>query len=282
MPQRSEPRDETMPNTMHKTPHATLRLAVVSDIHGNLPALEAVFAEIEQAQVDAVLNLGDIVSGPLWPLETARWLMTKAWPTMRGNHERQLLEDPRERMGASDAFAADALGEPERAWLASLPTQLSAAGGQVKACHGTPTSDLHYLLETVTPDFGRNGSLGLRAANAAEVESRLAGQRPAVLLCGHSHVPRVVQHDATLIVNPGSVGLPAYDDVHPFPHSVETGSPHARWALLVRQSGTWRAELRATHYDHALSAARAEQAGRFDWADALRTGRVGRRETAAL
>jgi len=259
-----------------------MRLAIVSDIHGNLPALEAVFAEIARAGVDAVLNLGDIVSGPLWPRETARWLMAKAWPTMRGNHERQVLHDPRERMGASDAFAADALGEAERTWLAGLPTQLAAAGGEVQACHGTPHSDLHYLLETVTPDFGQHGSLGLRAASAAEIDERLAGVRPPVLLCGHSHVPRVVQAGATLIVNPGSVGLPAYDDHHPFPHSVETGSPHARWALLARESGVWRAELRATHYDHALSAARAEQAGRFDWADALRSGRVGRRETDVL
>ncbi|HSI57866.1 MAG TPA: metallophosphoesterase family protein [Ideonella sp.] len=258
-----------------------MRLAIVSDIHGNLPALEAVIAEIAQARVDAVLNLGDILSGPLWPLETARRLMALGWPTMRGNHERQVLEDPRERMGASDAFAADALGEAERAWLAGLPTSLRWAGGEVLACHGTPGSDLHYLLETVTPGFGQHGSPGLRAASPAEIEARLGGVHPPVLLCGHSHVPRVVQSGATLIVNPGSVGLPAYDDVHPFPHDVETGSPHARWALLARESTGWRAEQRVTHYDHALSAARAEQAGRFDWADALRSGRVGRRENDA-
>ena len=160
------------------------RLAVVSDIHGNLPALESVVAEIAAAGVDAVLNLGDIVSGPLWPLETARYLMARAWPTISGNHERQVLSLPLGSMGPSDAFAAQALGEPERAWMASLPVSLQAAEGEVLACHGTPHSDLHYLLETVAPDFGQHGSPGLRAATAEEVTERLAGVQPAVLLCG--------------------------------------------------------------------------------------------------
>lgn len=260
---------------------APRRLAVVSDIHGNLPALEAVAAEIAAAGVETVLNLGDLLSGPLWPLETARWLMARGWPTLSGNHERQVLTLPPDRMGASDAFAARALGAGERAWLAALPASLQAAQGEVLACHGTPHIDLHYLLETVTPDFGRHGSLGLRPATADEVSGRLGGVHPRVLLCGHSHVPRCVISGPTLIVNPGSVGLQAYDDIHPWPHHMENGSPWARWALLERGTAGWRVELRATPYDHSLSARRAEQAGRPDWADALRTGRVGRTEADA-
>lgn len=272
-----------MPAALSSTSPArpALRLAVVSDIHGNLPALEAVVAEIARAGVQAVLNLGDLLSGPLWPLETARYLMAQGWPTIAGNHERQVLTLPLDRMGPSDAFAARALGEPERAWLASLPAAMQAAQGEVQACHGTPHSDLHYLLETVTPDFGLHGSLGLRPATAAEISERLAGVQPQVLLCGHSHVPRCVTSGGTLIVNPGSVGLQAYDDAHPWPHHMENGSPLARWALLERADAGWRVELRATPYDHALSALRAEQGGRPDWADALRTGRVGRTEADA-
>ena len=87
-----------------------MRIALVSDIHGNLPALEAVIAEIADAGADLVVNLGDIVSGPLWPQETARRLMALGWPTIAGNHERQVLTQPAARMGASDAFAAAALG----------------------------------------------------------------------------------------------------------------------------------------------------------------------------
>ena len=96
-----------------------VRVAIVSDIHGNLPALEAVWAEIERERVALVVNLGDIASGPLWPRETVQWLMTRAaaqparWRTIAGNHERQVLGEIA-RMGPSDAFAARALGAADR------------------------------------------------------------------------------------------------------------------------------------------------------------------------
>jgi len=259
-----------------------MRLAVVSDIHGNLPALQAVAAEIARVGVDQVLNLGDIVSGPLWPLETAQWLMARAWPTLAGNHERQLLNLPPERQGASDAFAAAALGPAERAWLAALPPALTLADGAVQACHGTPASDLHYLLETVTPDQGQHGGTGLRAASQAELAQRLGGSTAQVLLCGHSHVQRMLQCGGSLVLNPGSVGLQAFDDDQGHPHWVEMGSPHARWALLTRTPQGWHVGLQATTYDHEAAARQAERHGRGDWADALRSGRVGRTEAQAL
>lgn len=259
-----------------------MRLALVSDIHGNLPALQAVAAAIDEAGVDQVLNLGDIVSGPLWPQETAQWLMARGWPTLAGNHERQLLAGPAERLGASDAFAAAALGPAERAWLAALPTALSMAGGTVQACHGTPASDLHYLLETVTPDLDHHGSPGLRGANPAELAERLVGVRAELLLCGHSHVQRALLCGPTLVLNPGSVGLQAFDDAHGHPHRVEMGSPHARWALATRTPQGWQLALQATAYDHEAAARQAERHGRGDWADALRSGRVGRTEAEAL
>jgi len=244
--------------------------AVVSDIHGNLPALEAVLADAPG--VDGWLNLGDIVSGPLWPRETAEVLMALDWPTMAGNHERQVLTQRRERMGASDAFAAAALTATQRRWLASLPAQLQPSEGLL-CVHGTPFSDLQYLLETVT-------AAGLRQASADEVAERLGATQAELLLCGHSHVPRDRQAGAMRIVNPGSVGLQAYDDNHPWPHVVETGSPQARYALVEQGvGGRWTVALRAVDYDFEAAARRAEDNGRGDWADALRTGRVGRRET---
>ena len=68
-----------------------MKLAVISDIHGNLLALRAVLADIARQGVDQTVNLGDILSGPLQPAETADLLMTCNFPTIRGNHERQLL-----------------------------------------------------------------------------------------------------------------------------------------------------------------------------------------------
>ncbi|MBL8307065.1 MAG: metallophosphoesterase family protein [Rubrivivax sp.] len=245
-----------------------MRIAVVSDIHGNLPALQAVVADA--GAVDGWLNLGDILSGPLWPAETADWLMARpAWQTMAGNHERQLLTLPAARMGASDRFAAEAITPPQRAWLAALPAELRPLPG-MRCVHGTPRSDLVYLLETVTP-------AGLRPATPDEVLARAGDVGAPLLLCGHSHLPRDVALPRLRIVNPGSVGLQAYDDDHPFEHVAENGTPHARYALLDGEDGAWRLTLRAVAYDWEAAASRAEANGRGDWADALRTGRVGRR-----
>jgi predicted phosphodiesterase len=256
----------------------TKRLAILSDIHGNLPALEAVLAEAARAGVDMIVNLGDILSGPLWPAETADRLMALDLPSIAGNHERQLLTQAPEQMARSDAQTAPLLSLRHRAWLASLPATRWLDDG-VYCCHGTPTSDLIYLMESVEPGHERHGAPGIRAATRDELASRLVGTSAALVLCGHSHVPRLMRQGSTLVLNPGSVGLQAFDDDHGRPHRVETGSPLARWAIAECSAGaSWRVELRATPYDWESAAARAERQGRPDWADALRTGFVGRRE----
>jgi predicted phosphodiesterase len=259
-----------------------MRVAAISDIHGNLPALEAVLADIARCGADVTVNLGDIVSGPLWPAETADRLMALALPTIRGNHERQLLTLPPERMGAADAHARARLSAQHLAWLAGLPDALALAP-DVLCCHGTPVSDLDYWLETVVPGFERGGAPGIRMASGAEARARLGTQRntPASLrLCGHTHVPRAIELGGQdgLVLNPGSVGLQAFDDARPHPHVVENGSPHARWALAERRGGGWQLEFHAVAYDWEAAARQAEANGRPDWADALRTGRVGRFE----
>ena len=121
-----------------------MRLALVSDIHGNLPALLAVLADA--GVVDAWINLGDILSGPLWPAETADWLMAQEkgqppWLTMAGNHERQVLTQPLARMGASDRHTAERLLPAHRAWIAALPPQLQPLPGLL-CVHGTPASEI--------------------------------------------------------------------------------------------------------------------------------------------
>lgn len=259
-----------------------MRIAAISDIHGNLPALDAVLADIAASGVDVTVNLGDILSGPLWIEESAARLMALGLPTIRGNHERQVLTLAPERMGASDRFAAQRLSPAVRDWLRALPETLVLAP-QVFCCHGTPDNDLQYLLETTEPGFVRGGAPGIRAATAGEAAARLGatlrGVPYALILCGHSHVPRALAlPDGRLVVNPGSVGLQAYDDAHGHAHVVENGTPHARYALLTQQAAGWHVELRAVPYDHEAAARRAEAGGRGDWADALRSGRVGRLE----
>jgi hypothetical protein len=123
-------------------------IAVLTDIHGNLPALEAVIADAEAQGCTGFVNLGDSLSGPLWPAETADLLIDFDWPTIAGNHERQLLTIDRARMGASDAFARDVLNDGHLQWLASLPPTLQLSP-DVLLCHGTPTDDLEHFLHTV-------------------------------------------------------------------------------------------------------------------------------------
>ena len=124
------------------------RIAILTDIHGNLPALEAVIADAEAQGCTGFVNLGDSLSGPLWPAETADLLIDLDWPTIAGNHERQLLTIDRARMGASDAFASDALNDRHLQWLASLAPTLELSP-DVLLCHGTPADDVEHFLHTV-------------------------------------------------------------------------------------------------------------------------------------
>ncbi len=243
------------------------KVAILSDIHGNLAALEAVVADLQQRQVEAVFNLGDHASGPLWPKETIQFLMKQNWIQIKGNHERQLLNQNPAKQGASDRYAFQALNQVELDWLARLPTGVKVQHDFLLV-HGTPLSDSTYFLETV--ECGH-----VRLATRAEITDRLGEARSRIIVCGHTHVPRVVETpDNILIVNPGSVGLPAYSDDQPEPHVVETGSPHARYAVLEQVNGHWRAELIALSYDHEKAAEQAHKNDRPEWAMALRTGFV--------
>ena len=126
-----------------------MRIAVIADIHGNILALEAVLADLaRRGGADRVVNLGDCVSGPLWPRETMERLEELGWPTVRGNHDRRVADDPLDEMGPSDKFAYDRLTEAQRDRLAALPFRLMLAPS-VLAFHARPDYDENYLTETI-------------------------------------------------------------------------------------------------------------------------------------
>lgn len=242
-----------------------MRLALVTDIHGNLAALEAVAADLRRRSVDQIVNLGDSLSGPLLPLETAQFLMAEGWLCLAGNHERQILTNSSQRRSASDEYAHSQLTAKEFIWLKSL-APISRIAQEVLLCHGTPLSDTEYFLETVE-------ERAVRPATSAEVEIRLASELAPLVACGHTHVPRVVHTKrGQLVVNPGSVGLPAYDDTHPFPHVIETGSPNARYAIAEQSKSGWCISLLSVPYDHKSMAQLARLRGRLEWEHALLTG----------
>jgi putative phosphoesterase len=236
-----------------------MRLAVFSDVHGNLVALEAVLADLRRHAPDALVNLGDCVTSPLWPRETYDLLASLALPTVRGNHDRWITATAREAMTPSIAYTHDQLTPQQRAALAALPPTLEI-DADVVAVHGTPASDSEYLLEESV-----DGRLAL--ATAAVLRDRLGGMPAGLVLCGHSHHQHLVLAPGQrLVLNPGSVGCPRYAD-NDDPFIAEAGSPHARYAIATRRGGRWNAELIVLDYDWTPVVRRARDNGRPDWAE---------------
>jgi putative phosphoesterase len=242
-----------------------MRIAVIADIHGNFGALEAVAEDLERSKPDLVVNLGDCLSGPLRARETADFLMAKDWLTVRGNHDRYLIETPFDELQPSDRAAAEQLEERHFGWLRSLPFTARVAD-DIALFHATPTVDDEYLTE-------RPHMHGCDVRSDGEVRESLAGIEATLILCGHSHVPRVMElSDGRCLFNPGSVGLPAYDDDRPFWHVMQAESPHARYGIAERCRDGWRFSFQALRYDWAAASELALSRGRRDWAYALSSG----------
>ncbi|MFN0167399.1 MAG: metallophosphoesterase family protein [Bryobacteraceae bacterium] len=243
-----------------------MRIAALADIHGNLLALEAAIADLREMAPDLVVDLGDHLSGPLQAGATADLLLTQAWVSIRGNHDRHLVEREPEKMSPADRAAHEQLTETHRIWLRSLPATRDL-DGSVRLCHGSPRSDMVFLLE----DFSE---AGIALAPREAIETRL-DPGPDLVLCAHSHIPRIVAlANGMTVVNPGSIGLQAFRDDKPFPYRVELGSPHARYAVLDQVGRSWRVTFRTVEYDWQAASAIAGEAERPDWAHALATGYV--------
>jgi len=217
-----------------------MRVAALSDIHGNLPALEAVLAQITREAPDLVVFCGDVASGPL-PVETLNLLM--ALPDARflhGNADRSLVAAfdgsarPRLAGPAADWCAAQ-LSKEHRDFLASFPAdvRLEIDGlGRVLFCHGSPRGDEEIMTA---------------ATSEGRLHEMTAGSDAGVIVCGHTHMQfdRVV--DGVRIVNPGSVGMPY-------------GEPGAFWALLGPD-----VDFQRTNYNRESAAARIATSS---WPDA--------------
>lgn len=205
-----------------------MRVAALYDIHGNLPALEAVLAEVEDAEPDAVVVGGDIVLGPM-PPETLELLLGLGERALfvRGNCDREIAGDApgAELWPQRTRWSAEQLDRGQRAWLAGLPdTQTVDVDelGPVLFCHGSPRSDEEILTAISSEE---------RVAVAT------AGVAEEVVVCGHTHVQFDRAVAGKRLVNAGSVGMP-YESL-----------PGAYWALLGPGL-----ELRRTDYDRVAAA----------------------------
>lgn len=210
-------------------------------------------ADIDGRGIDVIFDLGDSLQGPLAPEVTADRLIEREIPSLLGNDDRAMLTQPPR--------------SEHRVWIEALPGRREP-DPDILLFHGTPDSDLIYLLEDVRPE-------GVRLRDSAGIRELLGETRHSLFACGHSHMPRTVQLDpGRLIVNPGSVGLPAYRSDAPHPHVMEAGSPHARYAVVTRSGAGWQVEHIAVPYDYAAASGMAAANGRPDWAQRLLTGRV--------
>jgi predicted phosphodiesterase len=232
-------------------------VAVIADVHGNLGALDAVLADARARGAETFLDLGDTLDGPLDPVGTADRLLALGALTVRGNHDRMMAE--------RDPATAHALLRPEHhQWLAGFPAM--AEHEDIVLFHGGPEDDLTTLLDVMD-------AAGTRPRELGEVEALLEGIDAPLIMCGHTHTPRLLElPDGRRVLNPGSVGLQAYRETGSAPWAIGSGSPHARYALLHRESGRWRVEPRAVAYPWAEAAALALAGGREDWASGIATG----------
>jgi putative phosphoesterase len=196
-----------------------VRVAAISDIHGNLPALEAVLAEVADEQVDSVVVPGDTISGP-WAAEVFDRLDGMGAIFVRGNADDEVVHRS-ERFGQLAPWSADRLGASRLAAVAEWPLTVSLDVedlGRVLVCHSTPSSD-EPIYTRITPD--------------AEIVELLGPIDADVVVSGHTHM----QFDRTLgggirLVNAGSVGMP-YE-----------GARGAYWTLLGPD-----VEFHRTEYD---------------------------------
>lgn len=232
-----------------------MRVAAIYDIHGNLPALEAILDEIAQADVDLIVVGGDVVAGPL-PSETLDCLLKL--PTVahfiQGNADREVLA----QMLGSDAGAVPEAVLPLVRWVAeqltpehaylmtSWPSTMQVAIdglGEVLFCHATPRSDTEVFTR-LTPEPRISGAFD--------------GLDASVVVCGHTHMQFERRIGTTKVVNAGSVGMPY-------------GEPGACWLLLGPT-----VEFRRTAYDYEQAARRIRasdypQAAEFAANNVLRT-----------
>ena len=212
-----------------------MRIAVLADVHGNLPALDAVLAELRGERVELVASLGDVCAGPMGAAVLGRLLeLSSAVPMLwvMGNADREVVgawdgalpadrDDPAARAAH---FAAAQLDRRGRDFLAGFAVSLAADG--VRFCHGSPRSDTEILTA---------------ASSRRRVDAALAGVVEAVTVHGHTHH----QYDHGRVAGAGSVGMP-YE-----------GRAGAYWAVVDRG----RVEPRRTPYDVEAAAAAIRATG---------------------
>jgi predicted phosphodiesterase len=246
------------------------RIAALSDVHGNVAALEAVLGDVAREKPDRIVVAGDLVLNgpePAAVVDALRDAVAAGMAVIAGNTDVAVADFdyaaafPWMTDGVSDAIAAaaewahDALGDERVEWLRALPSERRLRTDDdtlVLVCHASPGSQ--------TSGFDQNLDPSVTIERLARTDAR-------VIICGHTHLPEVRDLGFKVIVNTGSAGY------------VFDGDPTASWALIDIDDGDVRAEIRRTEFD-TLAVANAISArglaGDVYRAATVRTGKLVR------
>jgi putative phosphoesterase len=228
-----------------------MRLGLISDIHGNLPALDAVLEEISKESVDEILCLGDVAVGPQ-PAESLERVRELGCPVVLGNWDAYFVrgfpaqqnEIGRQLVEMGEWWAGH-LSAEHREFIDTFVDELKRPG--IVAFHGSPRSYEDFIYAT-TPD--------------EELVQMLDGTRAPMLAGGHTHFAMVRHFDGALLVNPGSVGLPFAKQ-----EAVMRISPWAEYAIVDSTNGHLSVDLRRTAFDveSLLALIRSSGMPHADW-----------------
>ncbi|AXH12426.1 metallophosphoesterase family protein [Halarcobacter bivalviorum] len=246
-----------------------MQIAILSDIHSNIYALQEVIKDIKNRDIEVVLNLGDMFYGPIEPKATYEIIRENKFINICGNQDREILEASLDQLEKNPTlrYTYENLGEEVLYWIQDLQFE-KIIGGTYYMIHGTYFDDSQYLLEDIS-----NGEVTLRRDE--EIIKLTDNIETPFIFCGHSHLPRVHKlNTGQIVINPGSVGLQAYEDEFPIKHKMQNHTPDAAYTILTVEENQYSIEQVRVAYDYEKAAKKAEDNRRPDWAYALRTGKV--------
>ncbi len=243
------------------------KIAIISDIHGNSWALKEILKDIKANGITIIINLGDSLYGPLDPKGTFELLIDNTIISISGNQDRIILENLDSKSDIETLeYVKTQIDNKTIDWLKSLPFDYIFEN-EIYCCHASPKSDTTYLLEKLHPDC-------VSISSNIEIDKKLESIRQKIVLCGHSHVPRIVETLNKTVINSGSVGLPAYDDDFPILHKMESFNNYAKYSILTKIENTIKIEQVSVPYDFEKAATIAKSNNRSDWDRWIRTGKA--------
>ncbi len=244
-----------------------MKIAIISDIHGNYWALAKVLKDIERNKPDIILNLGDSLYGPLKPKQTYDLIKSYNIISISGNQDRNIVENhAKVDVHHTLKYVVHDINDEVMAWLTDMPKTKNVSD-DVFICHGTPAYDTTYMLEAIKEGFKT-------VNDNAVIDNYLKDVSQRFVFCGHSHTHRIVQTLKHIVVNPGSVGLPAYDDEHPIYHKTESFNPFTQYCIVEIHGEEFSINQINLPYEHEKAAALASQNNRLDWAKWLMGGKI--------